>query len=325
VSNLFPLALSRQPNHNVHVLTRDPHSTNAKYLQSFPNVVLHIGASESESDLRAAFTNITHAYINLNSFALGIKNETYWGIQIFQIARQSGVKHFIWSSLDNILADSGYDESFRVVHYEGKTRVTEWLKAQPQSPMKWSVVTTGPYIESLGGVMRPVQDSEGVYIFRAPLSNGTIPFIYLGDLAKYVDWIFSNPAESAGRDLAVATEDVSFYTVAETFTAVTGMPARYEPISIEEWWKTGPMAPNAEVKLGPQKEWSTDETLMTFRESFTGWWKAYQRPGLIQRDFQSLDRILPARVRSLKDWMELTAYKGELKEVLKQSTSIYDE
>ena len=74
------LALSRKPNYNVHVLTRDPHSTNAKYLQSLPNVVLRISVSESESDLRAAFTNITHAYINLNSFAFGIKNETYWGI-----------------------------------------------------------------------------------------------------------------------------------------------------------------------------------------------------------------------------------------------------
>lgn len=197
------------------------------------------------------------------------------------------------------------------------------MKTQPQSPMKWSVITTGPYIESLGGVMRPIQDSEGVYVFRVPLSDGTIPFIYLDDLARYVYWIFSNPAESAGRDLRVATEHVSFYSVADDFTAVTGKPARYEPVSIEEWWETGPMAPNAEVKLGPQKEWPTDDTLMTFRESFSGWWRAYQRKGLIQRDFALLDRILPGRVKSVKEWMEKTGYTGELKEVLKQSTSVY--
>lgn len=57
------------------------------------------------------------------------------------------MKHFVWSALDYALRDSGYDESLRCGHYEGKARVTEWMKAQSQEPMCWSVLSTGPYAE----------------------------------------------------------------------------------------------------------------------------------------------------------------------------------
>jgi hypothetical protein len=207
------------------------------------------------------------------------------------------------------------------VHYEGKTRVTEWMKAQPQSPMMWSVVTTGPYIQSLGAMMRPTQDKEGVWVYQLPCADGAVPFIHLDDLARYVYWIFSNPSESAGLDLHVATKTATFKNVAESFTAVTGKPARYEPVSLDEWFKTGPMAPRAEAKLGPEKEWEIDDTLMTFQESFSGWWRTYQRGDLIKRDYALLDRILPDRVKSVKEWMEKTGYTGELKEVLKRPNS----
>ena len=81
------------------------------------------------------------------------------------------------------------------------------------------------------------------------------------------------------------------------------------------------MASRAESKLGPVKEWEIDDTLMTFRDSFSGWWRIYRRGDLIKRDYALLDRILPDRIKSVKEWMEKTGYTGELKEVLRRPNS----
>lgn len=306
--------------YSVRVLTRSETSNAAQKLASLPNVELHLGSAYDEDVLRAAFKDVDLAYVNINSFAIGPRNEVWWGIRIFEIAVQSGVKHYIWSSLDNYFHDQLYDESLRVAHYYGKGIVKQWMSAIPQTPMRWSVLTTGPYIEALGELMLPVQE-DGVAVFRVPLGDGAVPFIHLDDLGFYVDWIFSHPEISAGMDLKVAVDHVSFHEVAATFTEVTGKPARYENITFEEYFTTGPLAQPASTKLGVEGAGEDDPSLLTYQQNFTAWWKLYQlsggNQGLIQRNYELLDKIHPKRVRSLKQWMEKTGYAGEYKPVLK--------
>lgn len=101
----------------IRVLTRDSTSTNSKFLASLPKVSLYIGPTDDEETLRGAFAGIDLAFVNANSFILGVKGEIYWGIRIFELAVQAGVQHFVWSSLDNFIFDRRYDDSLRVGHY----------------------------------------------------------------------------------------------------------------------------------------------------------------------------------------------------------------
>lgn len=302
------------------MLTRSDDTPTAQRLASLANVQLHLGSSYDEATLRSAFQGVDLAFVNTNSFAIGIRNEVWWGIRAFEIAVQSGVKHYIWSSLDNYFHDTLYDESLRVAHYYGKGIVEQWMSAIPQTPMRWSVLTTGPYIESLSELMRPTQQ-DGVTVFRAPLADGAVPFVHLQDLGFYVDWIFSHPDASAGMNLKVAVEHVSFHDLANVFTEVTGKPARYENISFEEYFTTGPLAKAASVKLGAEGAGEDDPSLLTYQQSFTAWWRLYQlsggNKGLIQRDYELLDKIHPQRVRTLKQWMEKVGYTGEYEPVVK--------
>jgi NmrA-like family len=239
-------------------------------------------------------------------------------MRIFELALEAGVQHYIWSGLDSALKLSGYDEALRCGHYEGKAKVTEWLKAQPQRPMVWSVLTTGPYAEMLSASQGPKRDENGVYVFRAPLGEGAVPYIHLDDLAQYAKWLFDHPEESAGIDLQVATEHVGWGYLAETFERVTGKKARYEAVSVEERmpkeWKMG------DVKLGAEYEGENDDTLLTFRENFSAWWRIYQRSGgnkgVLRRDYELLDRILPGRVKTIGEWMVKVGYTGDEKKLL---------
>lgn len=243
-------------------------------------------------------------------------------MRIFEIAIESGVKHYVWSALEDALALSGYDESCRVGHYEGKSRVTEWMKAKPQAPMKWSALTTGPYIEMLHELLRPTKSEDGMWVFQYPLKDGAVPFVHLEDVGKAVKWILDHPEESAGLNLKLAVEHASGDIVAKAFTAVTGQPARYEDVSKEKWFELRLPGPSG-LKMGMQYEGNTaeDPTLLTVEQNFGNWWNLYQRSGgnngLLRADYGFLDRILPDRVKSVEDWMRKVEYIGERRSVLK--------
>lgn len=301
--------------YKVVVLTRDPNSDNSKHLAALKNVTFSIGAPDDEAALRKAFTGVSYAFVNLNTWALGMKNEIYWGIRIFEIAVQSGVKHYIWSSLDNFFHETNYDESLRVGHYYGKGHVEQWMSSLPQTSMKWSVICTGPYVEQLWSFQQPRKLDNGVYEFRLPLNDGAIPYTCLDDLGHYVRWIFENPERSAGLNLKQAVEHVSLQQLASTFTEATGKPAKSTNITIDEWFDVTGLTPTREHKISSTISSKDDTSLLTVYQNFSAWWRLYQRSGgntgILRRDYGFLDEIHPQRTRSLKQWMQRVGYDGE--------------
>lgn len=252
--------------------------------------------------------------MNLNSWALGIKNEIYWGIRIFEIAVQNGVTHYIWSSLDDYFPETRYDDTLRVGHYYGKGHVKQWMSALPQTPMRWSVLTTSPYIEQLYSIQFPKKADSGEYEFRLPLGEGAIPYTCLDDLGYYVRWILTHPEQSAGLDVKLSVEHVSLNQLAETFTQVTGKPARAINLTIDKWFSEVGFGPRLDHKIGSSSA-PNDPSLLTVQQNFSAWWRLYQQSGgnkgLLKRDYELLDRIHPQRTRSLKQWMERVGYDGD--------------
>ncbi|KAF2674235.1 NAD(P)-binding protein [Microthyrium microscopicum] len=303
---------------DVRVLTRNLESDNSKKLATMQNVTLYTGATDDEEALRKAFNGVDYAFVNLNSWALGIKNEIFWGIRIFELAVQSGVKHYIWSSLDNYFLETRYDDSLRTGHYYGKGHVEQWMSALPQSPMRWSILTTSPYIEQLLNLQAPKKQENGEYEFRLPLGDGAIPYTPLDDIPYYVRWIVENPKESSGLNIKLSVEHVTLPQLASTFTEVTGKPAKATNITIDEWFTELGLTPGGESAthlIGSSSAAPNDQSLLTVYQNFSNWWHLYQRSGgnvgVLKRDYKLLDKIHPQRTRSLKQWMERVGYDGD--------------
>ncbi|KAF2418503.1 NAD(P)-binding protein [Tothia fuscella] len=305
---------------NVRVLTRNQESDNSKKLATLQNVSLIAGAPDDDSALKKAFKDVDYAFVNLNSWALGIKNEIFWGIRIFEIAVQSGVEHYIWSSLDNYFLETRYDDALRVGHYYGKGHVQQWMSALPHSPMRWSVITTSPYIEQLWNLQLPTKLESGEYEFKLPLDDGAIPYTCLDDMGYYGRWILENPSKSAGLNLKVAVEHVTLPQLASTFTEVTGNPAKATNITIDEWFDVigGGGARDHLISSTTPGSKGDDATLLTVYQNFSRWWGLYQRSGgnkgLLRRDYALLDEIHPQRTKSLKQWMERVGYDGQTRQ-----------
>lgn len=188
--------------------------------------------------------------------------------------------------------------------------------------MSWTCIDTGPYIESLTEVLLPKKDSDGIYIFMSPLNSGAMPLIHLDDIARYVDWAYQNPSQSTGLRLAVATAHVSGQDMASTFTAVTGKPAKYQNIPLEMWLeKAFGHYPNGLASKVGYRTAHDSALTQTYGENFTNWWELYRasagNQGLLTRDYELLDSILPDRVKSLEEWMRKVEYTGEFKPLLK--------
>jgi uncharacterized protein YbjT (DUF2867 family) len=106
-------ALTKDGKFNVRIQTRDPGHRRAKELEQLPNVTLITGHVESDEYLREAMKGMDGVFYLANGFSMGEKSEIYWSLRAFEIARQSGIKFFQFSSLDYSLKEGNYDDKFR--------------------------------------------------------------------------------------------------------------------------------------------------------------------------------------------------------------------
>jgi hypothetical protein len=126
-------------------------------------------------------------FVNTNGFAIGEKAEVYWGIRIYELAREVGVKHFVWATIDYSSKLGGFKPELRCGHADGKGKVSEFRGAQPTSPMTSSILHSGPYMETLSEMLRAFLDNAdtSVMVFAAPLGDGAMPPIVLEGLGVY--------------------------------------------------------------------------------------------------------------------------------------------
>lgn len=184
-------------------------------------------------------------------------------------------------------------------------------------------------MEMLSEALVPsVDTASGVYSFTLALGDGAVPFIHLDDFGRYVDWIFSNPKESAGMDLGISTAHISGQEIADAFSDVAGKHAVYNDIPASAWSSIAfqGLPEGHDTKVGYTAGQDPAALNQTYAENFENWWNLYKASagnrGLIQRDYQQLDGILPSRVRSVREWMEKTGYSGERLQLLKRESDL---
>jgi hypothetical protein len=149
------------------------------------------------------------------------------------------------------------------------------------------------------------------------IESGKIPLIALEDVGPYSLWLFDNPQESAGMDLKVATDEVSFADIAAVFTKVTGKKGVHKYVPLEEYLPIAEPFPNAPANFAAGPNAVRDESTMTWRQNFSVWWRYWGEGHAECRDMALLDRIHPDRIKSLGEWMRKVHYDGQQKNLLK--------
>lgn len=291
----------------VRILTRNPERHRGVPELNHPNVELVHGSFTDLATVENALTGVWGVYVNTDGFTVGEQAEIYYGMRIFELAVRVGtLKHYVWSNLDYGLKKGGYKPEYRCGHYDGKGRVGDWLTTKPYSTQadsfKWTVFTNGPYAEMLFGNYNfaPHILDDGTQVFAAPLGKGHVPIITLPDLGYFARYIFDHPAETAGKNLEIASDYLAWADLADAFTKVTGIPAIYKPITYEEWIAGHPRKGTpAAVE---------DRSGMSWDDNFRGWWKLFE-DDVVKRDMEYCRRLHP-NLQDIATWIRVTGFDG---------------
>jgi hypothetical protein len=266
-------------------LTRDSNSKHAGAIKALNPSLVEIveGTFASENDLRKGYRGCEFAFVNIDGFDCGEKTEIFWAMRSYELALQEGNKFFVYGNLDYGLKKGNWDERYRCGHYDGKGRIGEWILQQTKTngeKMGAALFTTGPYIEmsiAAKTIMTPTVD-DGVLTWRVPLGEGAVPHVALEDCKHYVRWLFDNRKEAIGMDLEVAINHIGYKELVEAFEKVTGHPARYIPVTIDEYWTNGVFAYAANAVCGYNSS-RDDPAHVTVRDNFTGFWNMWHDSG----------------------------------------------
>ncbi|KAJ3869600.1 NmrA family protein [Lentinula novae-zelandiae] len=311
-------ALSQSKRYRVRILTRDSQSSRAQLLAGLPNVVLIEGRQDNQLDLHRAFQGVYGAWVNTDGFSLNEKEELFYGIRTYEIARHERVQHFIWASLSYTLKNGNWDTKYHAAHADSKGRIRDFILAQGQGDMKSSILTTVPYMEMLvDGVFVPQKQPDGSFVWLNPATTGKIPLIALDDVGHYSLWLFDNISESAGMDLKVVTDYVNFEDITNTFTKVTGKRGLHKSLPLEEYLPFAEPFPNAPVNWYAGPNAVRDESLLSWRDNITAFWRYWDDEVDGVADMNLLDRIHPNRIKSLEEWMRKVEYDGSMKPIMK--------
>ncbi|ABW31077.1 NmrA/HSCARG family protein [Acaryochloris marina] len=314
-------ALIADQSRDCHVLamTRNPSSDQAKQLVELDKQRIELvkGDLDDEQSVEAAMKDVDAVFCNTAFFASGsVDGERAHAHGAINAARRAGVDHFVYASLDPASRLSG--GQCCVPHYDAKASVEADIdyhrsdEFMRQIEDGWfsnhvSVLVTCPYIENFYDFFTPddgeLPDGRLGKIFRGPIvGDGIWQMVALADLGYFARMMLCDGRRPVvdhrktwgGRTLRIASEEATLPEIVQTFEAVTGIPAAYQPMTEQEFLDSG--LPNAHDPLN---------NMLMYRDGF------FER-----RDFDELRTLHPG-LRSFRQWLQETGWRGEARSMRK--------
>lgn len=302
----------------VRVVTRDPRSPEARGLAALApeRVEFFAAAGRDEATVQAAVDGAAGVFCNTNFFAsVSVEAEYAEGVAWLHAARRAGVAQFVWSSLDSMgglshgrLPCPHFDAKAAVAAYIDRRRADDYMRRGMPGfdGDAWFLEHTGvlvtlPYIENFKGFFRPypgkLSDGRDGLVWTVPLGDAPLPMVALDDIGAFATILLTDP-RWRGRTLAIGSETLTMHQVAETFTRVTGVPAEYHPMSLEDFTRLP----------------------IPFMHDFVHMLRFFREVGL-PRDHAALRQIHPG-LRSFESWLRETGWRGEPEAVFKSASEV---
>lgn len=180
----------------VRVITRNPQSKAAASLAE-QGCEVAPGDLADSATLKKALQGVHGVFLVTNFWdpaTAGKEHEQ--GTAAVKAARESGVRHLVWSTLPNCREISG--GRYEVVHFTNKARVDKEVEA---AGFPYHTFVEAPmYFQNFAGMMAPQPQGDGSKLWAFPMAadNRCIHGGDIDDLGKLVARVFEEP-ETAGK------------------------------------------------------------------------------------------------------------------------------
>lgn len=195
-------------------ITRDPAKDKAKALAAAGAEVVKADIDDVES-LKQAFAG-AHAVFAITNFweHFSGEKEIQQAKNMAEAAKAAGVKHVIWSTLEDTRKLMSPDDTrmpilqgkYRVPHFDAKADANAAFAGLPVTYLVTSFYWDNLYLFGLA----PKKNESGAYGWSYPMGDAKLPGIAAEDIGKAAYGIFKAGSQYIGKTVGIAGESLSF-------------------------------------------------------------------------------------------------------------------
>jgi uncharacterized protein YbjT (DUF2867 family) len=249
---------------------------------------------DDPASLERAFEGAHGAYCVTNFWEhFSPQKEDAQARNLAQAAKASGIRHAIWSTLEDTrelvpLADARMPtlmEHYQVPHFDAKGEADRYFR---EAGVPTTFLRTSFYWDNLIHFgMGPKPGADGVLEFTLPMGEAKLPGIAVEDIGRCAYGIFKRGDEFIGRSVGIVGEMLTGAQMAAALGTALGRPVRYNAVTPAQFRGFG--FPGAD-DLGNMFQYKHD-----FEAEFCG-----------ARD-QALSRDLNPRLQTFAQWLAANA------------------
>jgi uncharacterized protein YbjT (DUF2867 family) len=225
--------------YSARVLTRDPQTDNARALAARGAEVVAADVDDAES-LKQAFAGAHGAFCVTFFWAhFSPEKELAQAKAMAQAAKAAGVKHTIWSTLEDTrqwipLSDNRMPTlmgKYKVPHFDAKGEANQCFA---ESGVPATFLLTSFYWDNLIHFgMGPKKGPDGKLAITLPMGDKKLPGIAAEDIGRCAFGIFKAGQEWVGKTVGVAGEHLTGAQMAAALTSALGRPVGYNDVPPE--------------------------------------------------------------------------------------------
>ena len=212
---------------SLRAITRDPSKEKARALAAQGAEVVAANLDDVES-LKKAFSGVHGVYGVTNFWEhFSGEKEKAQAKNIAEAAKAAGVKHVIWSTLEDTrkLMDPSdkrmpfLQEKYRVPHFDAKAEADSYFSGLPVTYLVTSFYWDNLYMFGLA----PKKDESGVYAWTFPMGNSKLAGIAADDIGRVAYGVFKAGPEYIGKTVGITGENLTVAEMGEKLSKGLGI------------------------------------------------------------------------------------------------------
>jgi uncharacterized protein YbjT (DUF2867 family) len=224
----------------VRAITRNAGSEKALALAARGADVIEADLDDVDS-LRLAFTGAYGAFVVTNYWeSMSPRVEFAQASNAARAAKDAGVEHVIWSTLEDTRADLPLDdprlpvleESYTVPHFDAKAEADQvFLDLGVPTTLLRTTLFWEAFLQGSG----PQRWEGGSLVLGLPMADSPLAGIAAADIGQVALAIFKRGKEFIGATVSIAGEHLTGVQLAEAFTELYGEPVAYQPLTFDQF------------------------------------------------------------------------------------------
>ncbi|XP_041057214.1 nmrA-like family domain-containing protein 1 [Carcharodon carcharias] len=224
------MALLKDGTFKVRAITRNPRKKEVKELKRLGAEIVKADL-DNEKSLFDALKDVYGVFLVTDYWEyMDIDREVQQGKRVADISSHFGVKHIVFSGLENVkkLTNGKLD----VPHFDGKGQIEDYFR-ELGSPM--TCVRMPGYFENFLDVLKPVKSDKGYYVLDIPMGGVPMDGMSVKDLGGVVLAILKSPEKYIGKEIGLSTDRLTIEEYAAVMSQHTGKTIRDSKISAKDY------------------------------------------------------------------------------------------